>query len=132
MFSFCDIFRDYLQLYEINLIYLIKKNTKMNRKDIIYQIKKRVKKVSPGTKIILYGSEARGESEPDSDIDVLILVDKESLSFKDKSEITEPIYDLELETGVPISPLIYTQKQWNNRPFKTPFYVNVMNEGILL
>ena len=20
--------------------------------------------------------------------------------------------------------------QWNNRPFKTPFYINVMNEGV--
>ena len=104
----------------------------MNRKEIIYYIKKTIRKVSPDAKIILYGSEARGESKPDSDIDVLILVDKESLSCKDITAIMDPIYDIELETGVLISPLVYTQKQWENRPFKTPFYINLMNEGIRL
>ena len=104
----------------------------MNRKEIIYYIKKTIRKVSPDAKIILYGSEARGGSKPDSDIDVLILVDKESLSYKDITAIMDPIYDIELETGVLISPLVYTQKQWENRPFKTPFYINLMNEGIRL
>lgn len=104
----------------------------MKRNKIIHLIKQKVRETSPDADIILYGSEARGESENDSDIDILILINKASLSFKDKSEITDAIYDLELETGVLISPLIYTKKQWENRPFKTPFYINVMNEGISL
>jgi uncharacterized protein len=58
----------------------------MNRNEIVYDIKRTVKELSPGAELILYGSEARGESGPDSDIDVLILVDKESLSFKDNRD----------------------------------------------
>ena len=46
--------------------------------------------------------------------------------------ISGALYDLELNTGVLISPLIMLRKQWENRPFKTPFYINVMNEGITL
>ena len=42
------------------------------------------------------------------------------------------LYDLELSTGVLISPMIMLRKLWENRPFKTPFYINVMNEGITL
>jgi len=37
-----------------------------------------------------------------------------------------------LETGVIISSIILPKSNWENRPFKTPFYVNVMNEGIVL
>ncbi len=67
-----------------------------------------------------------------SDIDLLILVDKEKLSYQDVIDITYPLYDLELSENVTISPLVYTKKQWENRPFQTPFYINVMNEGIRL
>ena len=28
--------------------------------------------------------------------------------------------------------ILVSRKSWENRPFKTPFYVNVVNEGILL
>lgn len=40
--------------------------------------------------------------------------------------------DLSLETGVIISSIILPKTKWENRPFKTPFYLNVMNEGIVL
>ena len=46
--------------------------------------------------------------------------------------ITLPLYELELKTGVTISPIVMLKKLWENRPFKTPFYVNVVNEGIVL
>jgi hypothetical protein len=37
---------------------------------------------------------------------------------------------VELETGIIISPLILTRKQWYERPVRTPFFINVMNEGV--
>lgn len=101
----------------------------MNRNYILQYIKKSVGKVSPGAKIILYGSEARGEAKPGSDIDILILADTETLTYKERAAIADSIYAIELKTGVLISPLVFTQKQWDNRPFMTPFYVNIMNEG---
>ena len=42
------------------------------------------------------------------------------------------LYDIELETGVSISPMVMLKKDWENRPFRTPFYINVVNEGIVL
>lgn len=104
----------------------------MSRKEIIDQIKELVKNCSPDASVILYGSEARGDSQTDSDIDILILLEKENLTYQDRMAITGPLFELELKTGVSISPVVYSKKQWNNRPFKTPFYINVQNEGILL
>jgi predicted nucleotidyltransferase len=91
-----------------------------------------VHRVAPTARTILYGSEARGDARADSDIDLLILMDGEKLSLAQEEVVTLPLYELELKTGVAISPIVMTKYQWENRPFKTPFYVNVMNEGVVL
>lgn len=104
----------------------------MNRPEIVHKIKDILHHIVPQAEVILYGSEARGDADAKSDIDILILVDKDHLSYHDITAITYPLYDLELSENISISPLVYTLKQWNNRPFKTPFYINVMNEGIRL
>lgn len=51
----------------------------MRRTEIVDMIRSILHKVAPNAQIILYGSEARGEARPDSDIDLLILVDEPQL-----------------------------------------------------
>ncbi len=104
----------------------------MRRTEIVDRIRQVAHEMSPHVQTILYGSEARGEARPDSDIDLLILVDTDSLSYSDKDKIISPLYDIELDTGVVISSLIMPRKEWENRPFMTPFQYNVNHEGIIL
>lgn len=104
----------------------------MKRADVVEQIRKIIHEIAPTSKAILFGSEARGEARSDSDIDLLILVDGEKMSLEQEESITLPLYELELKTGVTISPIIMLKKLWENRPFKTPFYINIVNEGIVL
>ena len=101
----------------------------MRRSEIVKQIKQIIRQMEPTATAILYGSEARGDARADSDIDVLILLDGEKRNLQRESDISGALYDLELKTGTLISPLITLRKLWENRPFKTPFYINVMNEG---
>ena len=104
----------------------------MKRPEIVRQIQQTMRQTEPSATTILYGSEARGDARADSDIDLLILLEGDKRDLKRESLISGALYDLELSTGVLISPMIMLRKQWENRPFKTPFYINVINEGIWL
>ncbi|MCD8268876.1 MAG: nucleotidyltransferase domain-containing protein [Parabacteroides sp.] len=104
----------------------------MRRPEIVKQIKEVLQRVAPNAQAILFGSEARGDARPDSDIDLLILVDKERVSLSEESRITDDLYNIEFETGVQINPKVITRKQWDVASRFTLFYQNVMKEGVLL
>lgn len=103
----------------------------MRRKEIVDKIAKLLKKVAPEADTILYGSEARGEARHDSDIDLLILLPDsyQGTQFvKRRSQISAKLYDLFLETGVDIAPLILPKGVWQSRT--TPFSLNVSADGV--
>lgn len=99
---------------------------------ILDKIKKIVHKKEPSAKIYLYGSRVRGTAVSDSDWDLLILLDKDKITSDIEKSITYPLYDLEFDTGEVISPMVYSEKEWNTKYKITPFYFNVMREGKLL
>lgn len=105
----------------------------MNIRDqILQRIKKSVATTSPGATLVLFGSTARGTYTDGSDIDLLILLDEDKVTWQVEKQITYPLYNIEFETGTLISPLVLSRKDWESRHKITPFYKNVTREGIVL
>ena len=84
-------------------------------------------------KIILYGSYARGDYNKQSDVDIMILTD---LSFEEienyRDKISDIAYDIELNTGIILSPIIKNIEKYNARVNFVPFYKNIQEEGVVL
>lgn len=86
----------------------------------------------PDAEIYLYGSRARGDEKPLSDWDLLILLNSKKIPFSLETKIMDEFYEIELETGEIISPLIYSKEEWNIKYRQTPLYENIKNESIRL
>lgn len=87
MFDTCGRCRPVLILYRQNFTFEPMKS----KEALLQRIKEQVQRVNPTARVILFGSYARGDNREDSDIDLLILVNKEDLSYRDKKAITAPI-----------------------------------------
>jgi predicted nucleotidyltransferase len=72
----------------------------------------------PDEKLILFGSQARGDARPDSDWDLLVLLNKEKRNFIED-------YD---KYGMYISVKVYTKNDWESHPSLLKY--NVEREGI--
>lgn len=74
-----------------------------------------------------------GDYNEHSDIDIMILTDfsiKEIEEYRDR--ISDIAFDIELKTGVILSPIIKNIDQYNARIKYIPFYKNVQKEGVVL
>jgi len=104
----------------------------MNREELLNQIKDRLRDAH-GERlqgIILYGSEARGEAEPDSDIDLLVLLNGPVKFGRDSRTNIDVLYDLQLEVIRPIHAMPVDIEAF--RAGKYALYRNAKKEGVLV
>jgi len=76
--------------------------------------------------VILFGSKARGDSHPDSDIDILILVDDDDWRFS--HAISRLAARISLNYDVLLGPRVLRQARWR----RSLLYSTVSSEGIPL
>ena len=108
---------------------LWKRNNIMNQQ-IFNEIQALKRKILPENgKLILFGSQARGDALPNSDWDLLVLLDKEKKSFEDEDIYSYPFTELGWNYGVAINSVLATKKHFEkNKNF--PFYENIIADGI--
>ena len=96
---------------------------------IFQEIQALKRQILPNEKVILFGSQARGDARPDSDWDLLVLLNKKKKNFEDEDIYGFPFDKIGWNYGVAINTILYSTDEWKKRKI-TPFYKNVEIEGI--
>ncbi len=83
-------------------------------------------------KIILFGSKARGDAEEYSDVDLLVLTNKEK-TRNDREKLSDIAADINIDYGVALSCLYFNLSEWELGDNVNPFLKdNVEKEGIVI
>ena len=102
---------------------------KTDKSIILSKIKALVKEIDWDADVILYGSRARGDEHPDSDWDILILVNsKTDLDYE--RIFRHRLYEIELELAEAFSISVYNKKEWRSKFWMTPLFQNIAREGL--
>jgi len=102
----------------------------MTRQELLSEIKARLR-ATYGDRLrgaVLYGSEARGEAGPDSDIDVLVLLDALVDYGRDLENSLTAVYPLALRVGRRISAKPVAASEYEAA--ECPLYQAAHREGV--
>lgn len=102
---------------------------------IILEFSRQVKKIlgKKLSKVILYGSYARGDYQKNSDIDIMILTTLSDQEIeKVETDIFDLAFDFELQYAVDISVIVKNEEHFNYWLGALPFYDNVKKEGVIV
>ena len=106
-----------------------------NVSSIVYRFSQEVKRMLGESlrRIIVYGSYARGDYHENSDVDIMILVKMSDEEIREvKNDIYDLAFDVEMNTGIQLSPIIKNEAQYEYWVDTLPFYRNVRDEGVIV
>lgn len=111
----------------------------MNRK-VPLKIRKLMKELKEGLVriygdrlkgVYLYGSYARGDYRPGSDVDVMILLKDYRNYWNEQSKISKLASDVSLEHDVTVSCIFIKELQWKTARDESPLLYNISKDGVL-
>lgn len=94
------------------------------------QVKEAVLTLDPDAEVVLFGSQARGDSHDESDWDFLILT-SQKVTRPLKKEIRDALWEIEMAQEVVISSLTVASDAWKETA-EWPIHQNIDREGIAL
>jgi predicted nucleotidyltransferase len=102
----------------------------MDNEALIDEAGRRLSIASPGSKVILFGSRARGEERPDSDLDLLVIEPNEVLKRRAESaRLRRELRDLDVALDVVVISARHAE-EWGH--FKGSLLNEALEEGRVL
>ena len=82
-------------------------------------------------KLILFGSRARGDADPDSDLDVLTVLD-DCVTDPVRDFVSDCAWEAGYELGIVVVPVVFSRQEWEEGPERFSLLAQaVQAEGIL-
>ena len=101
-----------------------------SEKAALSEIKSRVAAVFDIRRYILFGSKARGDAHPDSDIDLLIITARK-LSHRERHVVSDIIFEVNLAYDTLFSFVAIDDNEWNSSIHSLyPVHENIEREGV--
>jgi predicted nucleotidyltransferase len=101
-------------------------------KEILEKFKSLLLKNLSVHKIVLFGSRARGDAIPYSDMDVLVITEK-VLDEQEIDYVSDCAWEAGFEYGIVIVPVVFSRDEWENSPERYSLLAQaVETEGVMV
>jgi len=80
--------------------------------------------------VYLYGSYARGDYRPGSDVDVMILLQNYRNYWNEQKKISQLASDISLAYDLTVSCIFIKESQWKNASDELPLIYNIHQDGV--
>ena len=81
-------------------------------------------------KLILFGSRARGDADPYSDMDLVVILN-DPPDEKARNDVSDCAWEAGFEHGIVVVPVVFSRDEWENGPERHSLFVQaVETEGV--
>lgn len=83
-------------------------------------------------KLILFGSRARGDADPSSDMDVVVILEG-TANDEDREYVSDCAWEAGFQHGIVLVPVVFSRKEWETGPERYSLLAQaVKSEGVPL
>ena len=101
----------------------------LEEKTALEELKRVLQERCGATSVVVYGSKARGDDSPDSDIDVMVVL--EDYTPQIEAAVDEAVYEINLAHDCLISVVIFGRRELEEGPLgESPLYKRILAEGV--
>jgi len=97
---------------------------------VLERFKQQVEKQFPESRLVLFGSRARGDANPESDMDVLVIING-PVGAHERASVSECAWEAGFEEGIIVVPITVSREEWEKGPLASSLLaLAVSKEGV--